>query len=268
MVSRGIRYNHTKAFSFLSRVSDEKVIQTKEILKIVKGLKNKNSFLDIGAGSGDIFFNVAKEFRKSVAVEPGKRMLKILKEKKKKQRSKGIKISSNNWKKFYEKHKKRYSNHFDLIINVHTIYFFENKTEEIKKMLSLLNENGLLILIYGYSKNPRSEFVSKFRHEFLNTPYHKNETYKEIKENFGKNLRTKFIKTKFVLQDFKDLEKNHLSEKSTPTNYFLQFAIKKWFDELTPLQKNSLLKYLNPLKKGDKYIIQNQQIIQILRKNH
>ena len=262
----GAHYNKTRAFSYLSKVSDEKKIQTQEILKVTKFLKNNTSFLDIGAGAGDIFFDVAKNFDESAAVEPGKRMLEILREKAKRKK-KNIEIFAKGWNEFYKKYQKKFKNHFDLIICMHTIYFFDDNVKEIKRMLELLNENGRLVIIQGYVSNPKRDFISKFRHDFTGTSFFNNERYGLVKRHFKKNRKTKFINTIFVLQNFKDLEKDHLSKKSAPTNYFLKFAIKKWFDELMPEQKIKLLDYLEPLKKGNKYIIKNKQIVHVFRKN-
>jgi SAM-dependent methyltransferase len=260
-MAEGEHYKYTRAFSYLSKVSNEKKIQTKEIKKIIKKHKSKNYFLDIGAGSGDIFFEINNNFKESIAIEPGERMFEILKSR----TNKSELLLNCTWENFYSNNYKKYQNHFDLITNVHTIYFIKEPIKEIKNMLKLLNKDGILVLIYGYIDNPREDFFSKFKHDFLGKNYFTNETYESINTNF-KNIETHFMHTTITLQDFKDLEENHLSEKSAPTNYFLKFSIKKWYDELTSEEKKSLLKYLNPLKKKDKYLISNKQVIQVLRK--
>ncbi len=265
-MNQGRNYNETKAFSFLSKVSNEKTLQTREVLKVLKNLKKRSSFLDIGAGSGDIFFNIADKFKEAIAVEPGKRMIEILHKKMDKKINMDTKVIPLDWERFYKENNKEFRGHFNLIIGIHIIYFLKNPVKEIKKMLSLLDEGGALIIVYSYPKNIRADFVSKFRNYFFKSPYSRSRAYSLIKEQFKGNSTTKFIESKFILQDFKDLEIDHLSKKSAPTNYFLKFSIKKWFDELSPKDKKALLNYLTPLKKGDKYVIENRQAVHIIKK--
>ena len=75
----GKHYFETDAFSYLAKVSNEKVIQKNKIIKILKKIPKKENYLDVGAGAGDISFDIAKKFKKSVLVEPGDKMFKILK---------------------------------------------------------------------------------------------------------------------------------------------------------------------------------------------
>ncbi|MFC1685458.1 class I SAM-dependent methyltransferase [Nanoarchaeota archaeon] len=264
MVSVGVNYNQTKAFAYLAKVSDEKVLQVKEIKKVIKKLKHSNTYLDVGAGAGDIFFGLAKHFKQATGLEPGDRMFEILEKKVKKDRLRNTNLVHDQWQNFYRKAKKN-NQKYDLITNIQTIYFFKDRRKAIKDMLSLLNKDGRLVLIHNYGKDAKDHFIAKFRHEFLNKPMPSDRTSAMVKRNFKKR-ESYIMDSKFYLQDFKDLEKDHLSKKSMATNYYLKFALKKWYDEFTKDQKARMINYLEKRRKGNKYILSERYWVHILRK--
>jgi ubiquinone/menaquinone biosynthesis C-methylase UbiE len=102
MKSIGKGYSTTSAFCYISKVSNEKKIQLREILKNIKDL-NKKSYLDVGSGVGDVFLDLSNHFEKSVGVEPGDKMFPILKERAKNKKT--IKLYKNTWQSFLKKTK-------------------------------------------------------------------------------------------------------------------------------------------------------------------
>lgn len=257
MKSIGKGYSETKAFSYLAKVSNEKERQLELIQKNIKDIK-KDFFLDIGAGSGDVFFPLSTMFKKSVAIEPGEKMFLILKQQQK--NYKNIKLYKKTWQDFYNNKKNKQK--YDLIILVHVIYFFEDVKEDVKKIISLLNKNGKLIIICGSGSKLRkrefkTRFTSYFRHKFLgDDPSYK--PYYNLLKWFPKMTCNRF-KCKLILRNLKYLEKDYLSKENAPTNYFFKFIFKRWWDEYSKEEKKMLKDYLKRYLIEDKeyYIVPN-----------
>ena len=262
----GDGYNKTKAFSYLSKVSNEKKLQSKHILEEIKNLKDTKLLLDLGAGSGDILNNIFKKFNKTVAIEPGDKMFNLLQNKFKNYSN--LNLLNLKWEDFYKKFNKQYKNKFDLIILVHSIYFFENKEKELQKIYNLLKLNGKIIIIIG-APNDKHKFIRHFRQKHLyNNITQPNTSYDWIQNNFDK-VKTKEFKSKIKISNFDILEKIHKEDQKTPSNYFLKFAIKKWFDELSSEEIKEIKEYIQEYEKIDKngnYIITGIQKIFIITK--
>jgi ubiquinone/menaquinone biosynthesis C-methylase UbiE len=255
MVCKGIDYSKTKAFIFLSKVSDEKERQLDLILKHIYNSK-KNRLLDIGAGSGDIFIPLSTYFENSVAIEPGDKMYHLLKTKTK--NNKSIKIYKKKWESFYKTNKQK----FDVVLSVHSIYFLEDIKKEINKMKSLLKKGGKLIIICTsgnkINKNRiKYKFTSYFRHKFLGSDLDKR-PYFDIPKIFPE-IETHRFKSITKLVSFKYLDKDHLSKESEATNYYLKFMLKRWWDEYTEKEKKEMKDFLKFFLSKDKkhYIIPN-----------
>jgi ubiquinone/menaquinone biosynthesis C-methylase UbiE len=265
MKSIGKGYSTTSAFCYISKVSNEKKIQLREILKNIKDL-NKKSYLDVGSGVGDVFLDLSNHFEKSVGVEPGDKMFPILKERAKNKKT--IKLYKNTWQEFYKKNKNKY----DLITSIHSIYFFKDPKKEIKKMLSLLKNSGKLIIVCGdgsklTKKEEKERFTTYFRHKFLGFDLSKR-PYADIDKWFC-NIKKYNLKCKLVLANLKFLETNHLSKESEATNHFFKFIFKKWWDEFTEKEKKELKDYLDVyLSKNKKQyiLVNNDQLIYIISK--
>jgi SAM-dependent methyltransferase len=260
----GQGYNETKAFSYLAKVSDEKKNQTKEILKEVKTLKDKDLFLDVGAGAGDIFFKVSKKFKKSIAIEPGIKMFNILKKK----RNSKTKLLNLKWDEFYKKYSKDYNGKFDLIILVHSIYFLNESKKEISKLIKLLKKNGkLIIIIGGERKNKKLGFVSAFRNKFIHKGTIKKTNYDWIEKL--EKVKVKQFPSKIKLTNFDKLKKIHKKNPNTPTNYFLKFALKKWFDQYNKEEIKDMKEFIKKNEKinwkGD-YILRGTQKMHTIKK--
>lgn len=261
MVCKGKEYNITRAFSYLTKVSNEKEKQKKEILKNISLIK-KNLYLDIGSGSGDVFIDISKNFKKSIAIEPGDKMFSLLKENV--ANSKNIILEKKTWNDFYKLNKDRYKNKFDLITSIHSVYFLKNLKKEIKNMLSLLNKDGILIIISSSGKKVdvkdlKLDFVKFFRHKILKEDLEAKE-YSYIKDWY-QDVKVKKLNCRLKLINLKYLENNHLSRESEDTNYVFKFFFKKWWDEYTPDEKKEFKNYLR------KYLSKNKKHYLIPSKN-
>ena len=273
MVSVGRGYSETRAFAFLAKVSDEKIKQRREISKAVKSLKNKASFLDIGAGAGDTFIETSRYFKESVAIEPGSRMFEILNKNTEKylaaagRKNKDITLLESDWDTFYKENSKKYEGYFDLIACVHAIYFFKDIKKEISRMLKFLNDDGKLLIICATGRSQDKDFVHIFRHKLLRTPVVKEAKFSRIKKMFPKNCSEHIISTKLTLENFNSMDKDYLSEKNAPTNYYLKFAFKKFYDQYSAEEKKLLRNYLEKHKlKDGRYMITQKQSIYIITK--
>jgi len=263
----GKDYNNTKAFSYLAKVSNEKVEQSKEIIKEIKTLKNKDLLLDLGAGAGDIFKNTYKKFKKSIAVEPGLRMFDLLK--KAYGKNTKVKLYNLKWEEFYKKYGKEYQSKFDMILLVHSIYFFKNPRKELKKLSKLLNPSGKIIVIIGGTKmKNKKSFIHHFRSKFLGPSSLKKENYTWIKKEFP-NTKEKLFPTRIRLTNFDKLQEIHKKNPKSPTNYFLKFAFKRWFDEYTNEEIEQMKKFISENQEIDNkgnYILRGMQKMYVLKK--
>ncbi len=259
----GKHYFETDAFSYLAKVSNEKVIQKNKIIKILKKIPKKENYLDVGAGAGDISFDIAKKFKKSVLVEPGDKMFKILKKRAKKNKS--IRLIKSNWEDFYLKNKKKYTNKFDLITLVHVVYFLKPLKEKLDEILRFLSPKGKLIIICPTGKNDRKSFYA-IRQKLLKKPFEAHPDFADIPKMFPKKLTHYDINSRTKLRAFNEMEKNPLSEKNKPTNYYLKFAIKKEFRELILEEKKKILEYIKKYQKKDYYYIPGDSRVYVIEK--
>lgn len=268
-MAEGKDYNLTRAFAYLAKISDEKPLQIEEIIKLVKVLDKKEFFLDIGAGTGDTFFPVAKHFKNSIAIEPGEKTFKILQEEGKKHNShcKTLKI---NWQDFYKENKKEYWGKFDLIVGVHVVYFFSNIHETINQMLDFLSPKGKIIIICAYGENQEKDFIHSLRNKISGSKLIPTTEFSKLKEIFPKNcVLDKKLEVKFTFNNLDLLERGrHLDKENEATNYFLRFAFKKWFDEFTEKDKTLIKNFLEKFKTfdGKKYIVPSNQRIYVFKK--
>ena len=270
-MGEGKSYNTTKAFAYLAKVSNEKPLQVEEILQVVKTLDKKELFLDIGAGTGDTFFPVAKHFKKSTAIEPGERIFEILRERAKKHKT-NCEILKITWQDFYRENKEKYKGKFDLIAGVHIAYFFPDLKEAINQMLEFLSPKGRLVFICAYGEVQEKDFVHYVRSKILGTKHISVAEFSKLKKKFPENcIMDKKLATIFTFNNLDLLENGkHLDKGNEATNYFLKFVVKKWFDQLTEGDKKIIKDFLEEFKTtdGKKYIVPNMQRVYVFKKSN
>lgn len=265
-MGQGKNYSTTKAFAYLAEVSNEKPLQTEEILAVARTLPSRNLYLDIGAGVGDISFDVAKEFEKSVFIEPGTKTFRIMRGRAKKYTELDLRMIKTNWNDFYKRHQDEYLGKFDLITQVHVAYFLRPIKEKLEEMRELLSPEGKLVVICAKGEDQEDDFVHLFRHKLLGDAMVKKADFAGIKEMFPGKVTSKDVTYNFRMRRFDLMEKDHLSPENEATNYFLQFTIKKWFDELTPKDKKQLTSFLKKYQDGEYYNVPTRQRVYVISK--
>jgi len=268
-ISKGKGYSETKAFSYLAKISNEKPLQVKEILNVAKKLNRKELFLDIGAGTGDTFLPVTKYFKKSIAIEPGEKTFNILQKRAKKYKT-NCEIIKINWQDFYKKNKEKYNGKFDLITGINIAYFFLDLKKVISEMLEFLAPNGKLVFICAYGENQEKDFVHYLRHKITGDSFIPIARFAKLKKGFPKNcIMDKKLSHTFTFNNLDSLEGGkHLDKNNESTNYFLQFTLKRWFDELTEKDEEIIKGFLKDYKNSDgrKYIVPNLQRVYVFKK--
>ncbi len=260
-MERGKNYSTTKAFAYLAKVSNEKPLQTEELLAVARKLPSRSLYLDVGAGVGDISFDVAKEFEKSVFIEPGKKTMEILNERARAYSNLDIKMHQANWDDFYQTNKTKYAEKFDLISQVQVVYFLRPIKEKLEEMRELLAPEGKLMVICARGEDQEEDFIHLFRHKLLGEPMIKKADFAGITEMFPGKVKSKDVTYTFKIRGFEFMEKDHLAPENEATNYFLKFALKKWFDQLTLGDKAQLTPFLERYRQGDYYNVPNRQRI-------
>ncbi|HAF95741.1 MAG: hypothetical protein A2X34_10540 [Elusimicrobia bacterium GWC2_51_8] len=121
---------------------------TKTILKLQK----HDSFLDIGAGDGDLTFRLAKFFKKTAVVEPNKQVKNIFE-------SKGIEFING----YFETVAFGKQN-FDFILCSHVFWLVKREKQAgfIKKIYSHLAPNGKMAIIMVSPFGQSHDFYKKF----------------------------------------------------------------------------------------------------------
>ncbi len=268
-MAKGEGYNQTKAFSYLNKISNEKPLQVKEILRVIKGLDKRENFLDVGAGTGDIFLTITKSFKKSIAIEPGEKTFNILQRRAKRYKT-NFEIIKKNWQDFYKENKKKYNSSFDLITGIHIAYFFPDLKKLINEMLEFLSPNGRLVFVCAYGENQEKDFVHYLRNKITGAIFMPNPPFAGLKKLFPKNcIVDKKLNCTFTFNNLDLLESGrHLSKDNEPTNYFLQFTLKKWFDELTEKDKRIIKNFLVDYKTidGKEYVVPSLQRFYVFKK--
>lgn len=114
---------------------------------------NKDTVLDIGAGTGCLTIPLAKIARKVVALEPSREALTYLERKALKNKLTNIEFIKSKWEKI------GHIGTFDIVLCSHTIYHLRDWSKVIRKMLQISRKHAIVVV---HCKN--DEF-----HKFLGT---------------------------------------------------------------------------------------------------
>ncbi|MBM4276683.1 MAG: methyltransferase domain-containing protein [Deltaproteobacteria bacterium] len=117
--------------------STEKGIELFKIGEIVAGLPRRRSFLDIGAGGGDLTIPISQSFDETIVVEPNEKQARFLS-----RRSPHFRIYNDFWEKV-----DLTSKHYDFILCSHVLYYIEEGKwlTTIEKMYAHLDRGGVLL---------------------------------------------------------------------------------------------------------------------------
>lgn len=129
---------------YMSRIFDKGNLEMNSFVFEKLSFLKSDHILEIGCGTGQLLNAIAKELKEGSVegIDFSKSMVSIAEKTNKKHIKNGkVKIHQGNFDDFpFEPES------FDKIISVNTIYFWENPTVTISKIVSLLKPNGMLIL--------------------------------------------------------------------------------------------------------------------------
>ncbi len=133
-------YKYNELLDFYTELTSEKEKLAKIILNLLP--KNRDKYLDVGSGNGQLMSFLINEFNYIEAIESNKMF------------SKRLKLITNNitWGKIEEinLYKK-----FDFILASHVLGYISNelKPQVLKKIYEVMNKNGVLVFVYNSIKS-------------------------------------------------------------------------------------------------------------------
>lgn len=158
--------------------SDALCSLTPKLLELIK-VSNYNTYLDIGSGPGNISLLISNNFKYFMTVEPNSLFYK--------------KYNFHRYLGNVPKYVQNINTHhdfnnlkFDLITCIHSFYYIklEEYEKTLKKLYSLLNKNGKLVISLSPSYNDLKSDWSKIIHFFLKIKYNPLNTIHNICSKF------------------------------------------------------------------------------------
>jgi adenine deaminase len=136
------------------RASTEKGIELVKIGEIVAGIRERRSFLDIGAGGGDLTIPVSQSFSETTVVEPNERQASYFR-----RRCPHFKVYNESWERI-ALGKKR----FDFILCSHVLYYIEEGRwlNTMEKMYSHLEKGGRMAIVLQSPIGQVADFFKQF----------------------------------------------------------------------------------------------------------
>jgi ubiquinone/menaquinone biosynthesis C-methylase UbiE len=143
------------------RCTTEKERVEAALSKAVSGLPGRGTFLDVGAGDGDLTFRLAKFFGRTCVVEPNKKVRGIFEQR-------GAEFLEGYFEKIDLGERK-----FDFILCSHVFWLVrrENQPEFIRKMYWHLNPGGKLAIIMVSPLGQSHDFYKKFFYGYNTTTH-------------------------------------------------------------------------------------------------
>ncbi|MCX6000262.1 MAG: methyltransferase domain-containing protein, partial [Chloroflexi bacterium] len=106
---------YQRQLALFVRSSTEKGIELVKVGEVIAGLSQRRSFLDIGAGGGDLTIPISQSFRETTVVEPNKKQAGFLR-----RRCPGFAVHNDLWGEVDLGPKR-----FDFILCSHVLYYIE-----------------------------------------------------------------------------------------------------------------------------------------------
>ena len=141
-------YTTTDAFDRFLTYTNEKLVLAREISTLY--LIGKGSFIDVGAGNGDLTDLIKENFDRTVVVEPSERLFRMLEKKK---YDLAIKSTLEDLK-LKEK--------FDFVLCSHVLYYTKDWQKSLEKMYKLTRKKGLLCIISHAGTGEWNSMMKKF----------------------------------------------------------------------------------------------------------
>ena len=175
--------------------------------------KNNGKILDIGCANGIFLKKFSEEFKNYhlTGIDTSSKMINLAKK---------MKIKNLNFfKKDFMKYNKK--SYFDIVVASGVLAFYDDYSNPIIKMLSLLKKNSYLY-IFGTFNSANIDTLVKFRNNYTNSTWEKGLNSFSIKtiSRFLKKKKIKFKFKKFILPF-------NLKKKNNPIiSYTLKFSKK------------------------------------------
>ncbi|HOW56943.1 MAG TPA: class I SAM-dependent methyltransferase [Smithellaceae bacterium] len=221
--------------------STEKSIELVKVGEVISGLAERNSFLDIGAGGGDLTIPISQSFSETTIVEPNEKQVEYFK-----RRCPQFNIFNNSWDKINLAGKR-----FDFILCSHVLYYIPEGRwlTTIKKMYDHLHQGGRIAIVL---QSPVGE-VARFFNQFTRYDVNILELWGELIRKYGDdNIGVKYFLNEIWTDSLEDM-----------VTIGLFLLIDRRFAE----KKESISRYLEANQKTDGgYKLVQDEIILIVKK--
>jgi hypothetical protein len=147
-------FNYKNIFETFLKHTDQKQITKEWMYELLDTLPEKNTFIDIGAGEGSSTKHYAHLFKQTICIEPNPLLAKKLK----------VNIPN----AIIKPHVLDEINHMEykanLILCAHVFYYLDEKLwlGYVKKMISWLDEEGVLVIILQSSGTDCRKLANRF----------------------------------------------------------------------------------------------------------
>lgn len=145
---------YQRQLSVFVRSSTEKSIELVKIGEIVAGLEERRSFLDIGAGGGDLTIPISQSFSEAAVVEPNERQASYFR-----RRCPHFKVYNESWERMVLGEKR-----FDFILCSHVLYYMDEGRwlSTIDKMYHHLEKGGRIAVVLQSPIGEVADFFKQF----------------------------------------------------------------------------------------------------------
>jgi len=145
---------YQRQLALFVRSSTEKGIELVKVGEVIAGLSRRRSFLDIGAGGGDLTIPISQSFDETTIVEPNEKQANFLK-----RRCPHFNIYNDSWDKV-----DLALHHYDFILCSHVLYYIPEGSwlTTIKKMHDYLKYGGRMAIVLQSPMGEMARFFNQF----------------------------------------------------------------------------------------------------------
>ena len=147
---------YQRQLALFVRCSTEKPIELVKLGEIIAGLPHRRTFLDIGAGGGDLTIPVSASFNETTVVKPNEKQAAFLV-----RRCPHFTVHNDLWERV-DLASKRY----DFILCSHVLYYIQEKNwlSTIEKMYAHLEGGGHIVIVLQSPMGEVTNFFNQFTH--------------------------------------------------------------------------------------------------------
>lgn len=140
--------------------STEKGIELVKIGEVISELVHRRSFLDIGAGGGDLTIPISQSFKETTVVEPNEKQADFFR-----RRCPEFNVYNDLWEKI-----DLGSRRYDFILCSHVLYYIleGHWLSTIEKMYEQLEDGGRIVIVLQSPLGEVADFYNQFTHYDVN----------------------------------------------------------------------------------------------------